>query len=84
MKKFGIHICFAFVMLCLVVGKGTAEYNIATQKNEMVFISTEKEISMGRSVAAAIEKHFGVVKDERMLERVEEIAHKTCWCGGAQ
>lgn len=53
-----------------------AEYNSATKKDELILISTDQEVSMGRSIARSVEKQMGVVQDEREVRRVYDIGQR--------
>jgi hypothetical protein len=46
-----------------VYGCISREYNVATGKEDVYFISTDKEIEMGRRIAESIEKNPGIKLD---------------------
>ena len=52
------------------------EYETSTGEEEVVFMSTEGEIDLGDSLSRSVEKQFGVVKDEAVQNRVNEIGQK--------
>lgn len=54
------------------------EYNTATGKEDIMFISTDKEINMGRSIAEGIEKNKDIEldSDPLMAKRVREIGKR--------
>ena len=54
------------------------EYNAATGRQDTMFVSTEKEINIGRSIAESIEKNPDIVLDPDPLitERVRKIGEK--------
>lgn len=56
----------------------TKEYNTATGKEDIFFVSTEKEIDMGRSIAESIEKNpdIRLDSDPLMAERVREVGKR--------
>ena len=62
-------------MAIVLTGCVTQEYNTATGKEELIFVSTEKEISIGRGIAENIEKNPDIVldPDPLMTKRVREI-----------
>lgn len=51
-------------------------YNLATQQEEFIFISSEREVRMGKSIAEAVEKKFKLLKDGEMKMRVERIGER--------
>ncbi|MFH0771477.1 MAG: M48 family metallopeptidase [Candidatus Omnitrophota bacterium] len=53
-----------------------AEYNPVTGKEDMLFISSQQESSMGDSIAKQVEKHYKLVEDKQIQERVELIGEK--------
>lgn len=59
-------------LLCLAGCAGTS-YNVGTEQQETLFISTEKEIALGESVAKKVEEEFAVVRDPELLERLDRI-----------
>lgn len=48
-------------------------YNVATQRQETLFISTDREIALGESVAKQVEEEFTVVRDPKMLEQLDRV-----------
>jgi len=54
------------------------EYNTATGTEDIIFVSTEKEIDMGRNIADGIEKNPDITLDPDpiMTERVKQIGEK--------
>ena len=52
------------------------EYNLATEQEEWIFYSTEKEVRMGESIAKAVEKEYKLVDDPLIQKRVEDIGKK--------
>lgn len=62
-------------LLCLMLlaGCGTTSYNVATQRQETLFISTEKEIQMGESIAKRAEEQFTLVHDPELLARLDRV-----------
>lgn len=51
----------------------TTEYNLATQKQETLIYSSEKEIKIGDKIAPQIEARYAIVTDIDVNERVERI-----------
>ncbi|MFC1508597.1 M48 family metallopeptidase [Candidatus Omnitrophota bacterium] len=61
-----------------MTGCVTEEYNTATGKEDIMFVSTEKEIDMGRRIADNIEKNPEITldPDPLMTKRVVDIGNK--------
>jgi predicted Zn-dependent protease len=59
----------------------TQEYNTATGKEDIMLVSTEKEIDIGRSIAEGIEKNPDIVldPDPLMTERVIDIGKRVAF-----
>lgn len=60
------------VNLVYLSGCVTSEYNLATGENETYFLSAEKEVSLGRSLAEKIEKKFKLA-DSETQNRINNI-----------
>lgn len=69
---------YFLVISAFLSGCVTQEYNTATGKEDIIFVSTEKEISMGRSIAESIEKNPEVKlnPDPLITERVRKIGKR--------
>ncbi|MCM8791578.1 MAG: M48 family metallopeptidase [Candidatus Omnitrophica bacterium] len=65
---------FCFSIL-LIFGCAT-EYNIATQREEIYFYSTEKEVRLGESLAYEINRRYKLADDPLLQERVKQIGEK--------
>jgi len=66
----------SLLFLALAVAGCTTEYNLATQKQETLFYSSEKEVKIGDTIAPKIEAQFEIVNDVDINERVERILKK--------
>ena len=75
LKKFGVHLLMVLCSLYLG-GCISSEYNLATEREETYFISTEKEISLGESIARQVEDQYEVNTDHDINERVTSIARR--------
>ena len=64
-----------FWFLVSLVGCAT-EYNVATQSEEWIYYSTDKEIKIGKSVAREIEKTYKVSENPLFQNRVKQIGEK--------
>lgn len=75
LKQFGIHI---FACLCFFYFSGCArtEYNLATHRQETYFISTDREIAIGESIARYVEQKFELSTDFDLNERIFQIAQR--------
>jgi len=74
LKKIGVHILTA--VFCLNVMGCATEYNLATQSQETLLVSTDKEIRLGESLSRQMEANFKVVTDVDINERVNEIGRR--------
>jgi beta-barrel assembly-enhancing protease len=76
MKK-GFIVFIIFIMN-LMTGCATHEYNTATGKEDIIFVDTQKEVSMGKSIAESIEKskEIKLDPDPLMTERVNNVGQK--------
>ncbi len=56
----------------------TQEYNTATGKEDLIFVTTEKEINLGKKIAESIEKNPDITldPDPLMTERIRRIGEK--------
>jgi len=52
------------------------EYNLVTKEEEVYMYSTDKEVQMGRSIAAQVEAEYKPVEDPLVQKRVEDIGKK--------
>ncbi len=72
------HLAHILVILVLLTGCAHQEYNTATGEQDIIFVTTEKEIDMGRRIARSIERNPDIVldPDPLMTKRVEEIGRR--------
>jgi len=73
LKKIGAPLLL--VMFLFLNGCYT-EYNIATEKQETLLYSTQKEVSLGDSLSREYEKQYKPLLDVAAQERVERIGEK--------
>lgn len=66
----------ASTFVILISGCANIQYNVATEKEELIFIDTEKEEGLGVSLSRHLEKRYKLVKDDAMRERVGSIGKK--------
>lgn len=81
-REMGIKV-FSFVLmaLCLcglmsLTSGCSTEYNITTNKEEVFYYNTDKEVAMGESIAREVEKEYKFVDDPLVQKRVEDIGKK--------
>jgi len=69
-----------FIVLIIGIASGcaTQEYNTATGKEDIMFVGTDKEVNIGKSIAQSIEKskETKLDPDPLMTERVNEVGQK--------
>ena len=56
-----------------IAGCVSSSYNAATQQQETLLISTEREIAMGEAIARKVEEEFTVIRDPKLLEQVDRV-----------
>jgi len=54
----------------------STEYNIVTGKEETYFYSTEREVTLGKSISREVEKEYKLAEDPLLRKRVEDIGKK--------
>jgi len=69
---------FILLIMSVVSGCATREYNTATGKEDIIFVDTQKEVDMGKSIAEGIEKskEIKLDPDPLMTERVNEVGQR--------
>ncbi|MFH1691252.1 MAG: Maf family nucleotide pyrophosphatase [Candidatus Omnitrophota bacterium] len=75
LKKVGVSL---LVVLCSLnfFGCMATEYNVVTKKRDLMFYSTDKEVSIGDSVSQQVEKEYITVHDPEMNERLQRVGKK--------
>lgn len=68
-----IFILLSAVILLINSGCARVEYSVVTGEKEIIFISDEKEIKIGQSIARRIEQQFKLSQDNELKERVKKI-----------
>jgi len=58
----------------LLVGCAASSYNVGTERQETLFISTDREIALGESIAKQVEKQFNIIRDPKLLEQVDRVS----------
>ena len=54
----------------------SSSYNVGTQRQETMFISTDREVALGESVTKQVEKEFDVIRDPELLQRLDRIGSR--------
>lgn len=75
---------FMLFVVSFMSGCATQEYNTATGKEDIIFVDTQKEVNMGKSIAESIEKskEIKLDPDPLMTERVNEVGQKIASISG--
>lgn len=63
------------VLLLMLAGCAT-EYNIATKDEEWIYYDTDREVKIGQSISAAMEKKYKVNQNSDLQEKVKAIGDK--------
>ena len=66
---------YLLFLFLLISGCASVEYNILTGKENLSFISDEKEIKLGRKISQQIAKEFKIVKNPSLRNEVNEIGY---------
>ncbi|MFH0877744.1 MAG: Maf and M48 domain-containing protein [Candidatus Omnitrophota bacterium] len=74
LKKVGVSL-LACVGAMILVGCAT-EFNVATNRQDLMMYSSDQEVSIGDSVSRQIEKNYQVIHDPEMNERLQHIGKK--------
>jgi len=65
------------LLFCALIFSGCAtEYNVASNTQDIMMYSTEREVAIGDSVARQVEKEYIVIQDRGLNERVKRIGGK--------
>jgi len=60
-------------VLVFLSGCVATSYNPATERQETLFISTEREIALGGSVAKRVEEEFTLIRDPELLQQLDRV-----------
>lgn len=69
----------AYILISIILlspGTGHAEYLRATNSEEVILISTDTEVKIGRSMFKDIKEKFGIYEDVALQERINSIGQK--------
>ena len=67
-RTFGLPCVLVFLSGCVATS-----YNVATERQETLLISTDKEIAIGESIAKKVEKEFTVIRDPELLAQLDRV-----------
>ena len=70
-----LNILLVTILSLLFSGCAT-EYNLATEQEEVILVSDDREVRMGKSISRAVEERFKVLEDERIKERINNIGER--------
>src|SRR3989338_2727121 len=65
-----------FLIIPIVLSACATIYNPATEKQEVIFITTPMEVALGQNVAAQVAQQYAFVKDPKEVNRVTEIGNR--------
>jgi MAF protein len=74
-KRLNISLLCLLLSLAFICGCAT-EYNVATGREDLILIDTQKEINIGRSASDQIERQFKLVQDPIIVSRVNQLGEK--------
>ena len=65
-------------LIALVCAAGClhSDFNLATQRQDLSFTSTDKEVEIGRKLARRVERELTLVPDESLQRRVQAIGQR--------
>ena len=69
------HIGLA-LLLILLSGCATSEYNLGTREEDIIFISTASEVRMGERISRRIEENADLYRDPATGQRVQYIGNR--------
>ncbi len=72
---------FCLLLMVLLTGCTSVDYNILTGKENLTFISEEKEVKLGKKFSRQVEEQFDVIKDPRLRDPVNKVGYnltKSC------
>lgn len=68
---------FLLISLIIFPIKGySIEFDTSTGEEDIIFMSTDKEVNLGDSLSKSVEKRFKLIKDKTVQKRVEDIGQK--------
>jgi len=74
-SKPALYACF-LICLCIFSNGCATIYNPATEKRELIFITTPMETALGKNTAMQVAKQYTFIKDPQQVNKVTEIGEK--------
>jgi len=74
LKKIGVSI-FS-LCICLAIFGCATEFNVGTNKQDVMMYSSDQEVKMGDSLSKQVEKDYILINDPELNERVQRIGEK--------
>lgn len=62
--------------LCHLACGCATSYNVATEQQESLFISTEREVRMGEAISRRVEEEYPPLRDPDLLARLDRIGQR--------
>jgi predicted Zn-dependent protease len=70
------YLIHAVLLVSVLLSGCATQYNPATRKDELLLISSDHEVGMGRSISKQVEKKYKLLKDPALLQRVDMVGEK--------
>jgi len=67
---------FAGILPALLLAGCATSYNVATEQQESLLISPEREVQMGDSISRRVEEEFTLVRDPELLARLDRVGSR--------
>ncbi|MBI3616170.1 MAG: M48 family metalloprotease [Candidatus Omnitrophica bacterium] len=65
-----------WVPIALLLSGCATSYNVATQQQESLMITTEREVRMGESISKRVEEEYHPLRDPELLARLDRIGQR--------
>lgn len=63
-------------VVSLIISGCATIYNPATEKKELIFITTPMEVALGKNTAMQVARQYAFIKDPKQVNKVTEIGEK--------
>jgi predicted Zn-dependent protease len=74
LKKIGVSLLL--VLCCVGIFGCATEYNVATNREDLMMYSTDKEVAIGDSFSKEMETEYMVIHDRDLNERLNRVGEK--------
>ena len=71
-----LWVCLAALLPGMAMTGCSTSYNVATQQQESLLITTDREIQMGESISKRVEEQYPPVRDPELLARLDRIGQR--------